>query len=68
MLKKTASGVLATLPCPRTENTLRVSKWLRPCRADFFDLPPVAEVDFVWDIYWLLKRNIPQAPTRKWVA
>jgi len=37
MLKKAASGVLALLPCSRTMSTLRASKWLRPCWADFFD-------------------------------
>jgi len=37
MLKKAASGVLALLPCSRTESTLRVSKWLRPCWTDFFE-------------------------------
>ncbi len=37
MLKKAASGVLAILPCSRTESTLRASKWLRPCWADFFE-------------------------------
>ncbi len=31
MLKKAASGVLALLPCSRTESTLRASKGLRPC-------------------------------------
>ena len=30
MLKKAASGVLALLPCSRTESTLRASKGLRP--------------------------------------
>jgi len=34
MLKKAASGVLALLPCSRTESTLRSSKWLRPCWID----------------------------------
>jgi hypothetical protein len=37
MLKKAASGVLALLPCSRTESTLRASKWLRPCWTDFFE-------------------------------
>ncbi len=37
MLKKSASGVLAILPCSRTERTLRASKWLRPCWTDFFE-------------------------------
>jgi len=37
MLKKAASGVLAFLPCSRTESTLRASKWLRPCWTDFFE-------------------------------
>jgi hypothetical protein len=43
MLKKAASGVLALLPCSRTECTLRASKELRPSlrvaqdRTDFFD-------------------------------
>ena len=37
MMKKSASGVLALLPCSRTESTLRASKWLRPCWTDFFD-------------------------------
>jgi hypothetical protein len=36
-LKKAASGVLAFLPCSRTESTLRASKWLRPCWTDFFE-------------------------------
>jgi hypothetical protein len=31
MLKKAASGVLAFLPCSRTESTFRASKRLRPC-------------------------------------
>jgi len=31
MLKKAASGVLALVPCSRTESTLRASKWLWPC-------------------------------------
>ncbi len=34
MLKKAASGVLALLPCSRTESTLRASKGLRPCWID----------------------------------
>jgi len=34
MLKKAASGVLALLPCSRTERTLRASKGLRPCWID----------------------------------
>ncbi len=34
MLKKAASGVLAILPCSRTESTLRASKGLRPCWID----------------------------------
>ena len=34
MLKKAASGVLAFLPCSRTESTLRASKRLRPCWTD----------------------------------
>ena len=34
MLKKTASDVLAILPCSRTPSTLRSSKWLRPCWTD----------------------------------
>jgi len=37
MLKKAASGVLAILPCSRTESTLRASKGLRPCWTDFFE-------------------------------
>jgi len=37
MLKKAASGVLAIVPCSRTESTLRAPKWLRPCWADFFE-------------------------------
>ncbi len=37
MLKKAASGVLALLPCSRTESTLRASKGLRPCWTDFFE-------------------------------
>ncbi|MEC4681955.1 MAG: hypothetical protein VST67_14825 [Nitrospirota bacterium] len=37
MLKKAASGVLAIVPCSRTESTLRASKWLRPCGTDFFE-------------------------------
>jgi len=37
MMKKTASGVLVTLPCSRTGSMLRASKWLRPCWVDFFD-------------------------------
>ncbi len=37
MLQKAASGVLAILPCSRTESTLRASKWLRPCWTDFFE-------------------------------
>jgi len=37
MLKKAASGVLALLPCSRTESTLRASKGLRSCWADFFE-------------------------------
>ncbi len=52
MLKKAASGVLASLPCSRTVSTLRASNWLRPFpwkraswrpwvwagdKADFFD-------------------------------
>ena len=31
MLKKAASGVLASLPCSRTVSTLRAPNWLRPC-------------------------------------
>ena len=31
MLKKAASGVLALLPCSRTQCTLRAPKGLRPC-------------------------------------
>ena len=38
MLKKTASGVLAMLPCSRTVSTLRASKWLRPCWTAFFGI------------------------------
>jgi hypothetical protein len=30
MLKKAASGVLAFLPCSRTESALHAPKWLRP--------------------------------------
>ena len=37
MLKKAASGVLALLPCSRTESTLRAPKELRPCWTDFFE-------------------------------
>jgi hypothetical protein len=37
MLKKATSGVLALLPCSRTGCTLRASKGLRPCWADFFE-------------------------------
>ncbi len=37
MLKKAASGVLASLPCARTMSTLRASNRLRPCWTDFFD-------------------------------
>jgi hypothetical protein len=37
MLKKAASGVLAILPCSRTERTLRAPKGLRPCWTDFFE-------------------------------
>ncbi len=37
MLKKVASGVLASLPCSRTRCTLRASNWLRPCWTDFFE-------------------------------
>jgi len=37
MLKKAASGVLAIVPCSRTESTLRAPKWLRPCWTDFFE-------------------------------
>ena len=37
MLKKAASGVLAFLPCSRTESTLRSSIRLRPCWTDFFE-------------------------------
>ncbi|MEC4681100.1 MAG: hypothetical protein VST67_10435, partial [Nitrospirota bacterium] len=37
MLKKAASGVLAIVPCSRTESTLRASKWLRPCWTDCFE-------------------------------
>jgi hypothetical protein len=37
MLKKAASGVLALLPCSRTESTLRASKWRRPYWTDFFE-------------------------------
>ncbi|GEM_PF-5989580 len=37
MLKKAASGVLAVLPCSRTQRTLRASKRLRPCWTDFFE-------------------------------
>ncbi len=37
MLKKAASGVLALLPCSRTESTLRTSKGLRPCWTNFFE-------------------------------
>ena len=37
MLKKAASGVLALLPCSRTESTLRASKGLRPCWTNFFE-------------------------------
>ncbi|MEC4674348.1 MAG: glycine betaine ABC transporter substrate-binding protein, partial [Nitrospirota bacterium] len=37
MLKKAASGVLASLPCSRTGSTLRAPKWLWPCWTDFFD-------------------------------
>ncbi len=37
MLKKAASGVLALLPCSRTESTLRASKGLRPCWTIFFE-------------------------------
>jgi hypothetical protein len=37
MLTKAASGVLALLPCSRTESTLRASKGLRPCWTDFFE-------------------------------
>jgi len=36
MLGKTASSILAMLPCSRTPCTLRTSKWLRPCWTDFF--------------------------------
>jgi hypothetical protein len=39
MLKKSAIGVLATLPCSRTGNTLRASMWLRPCWTEFFEHP-----------------------------
>jgi len=37
MLKKAASGVLALLPCSRTNCTLRASKRLRPCWTNFFE-------------------------------
>jgi len=37
MLKKATSGVLALVPCSRTESTLRASQVLRPCWADFFE-------------------------------
>jgi len=37
MLKKAASGVLALLPCSRTESTLRASKGLRPCWTFYFE-------------------------------
>jgi len=37
MLKKAASGVLAIVPCSRTESTLRAPKGLRPCWTDFFE-------------------------------
>jgi hypothetical protein len=40
MLKKAASGVLALLPCSRTESTLRAPKGLRPCWTDFFEHSP----------------------------
>jgi len=61
MLKKAASGVLAILPCSRTESTLRASKGLRPCwidpserlRACFFEHSlqlddGLAPLDHVW--------------------
>ncbi|WP_447970749.1 hypothetical protein [Nitrospira sp. M1] len=37
LLKKSASGVLAILPCSRITSTLRASKWLWPCWTDFFE-------------------------------
>ena len=40
MLKKAASGVLAIVPCSRTESTLRASQELRPLWTDFFEQIP----------------------------
>ena len=37
MLKKAASGVLAIVPCSRTESTLRAPKWLRPCWSNLLE-------------------------------
>ena len=64
ILKKAASSVLATLPYSHTGSTLRASNSLRPCWTDFLrSFPFVADVDFVWGLYELLIKNIPQAHT-----
>jgi len=61
MLKKAASGVLALLPCSRTESTLRASKGLRPCWTDFFEqFPPIDDAWLLWSFYWLWEGDIQQ--------
>ena len=37
LLKKSASGVLASFPCSRIASTLRAQNWLRPCWTNFFE-------------------------------
>jgi hypothetical protein len=60
MLKKAANGVLAILPCSRTEGTLRSSKGLRPCWTDFFEHSRLPLISIPFDVPYL--RNIQQVP------
>ena len=61
MLKKAASGVLASLPCSRTGSTLRAPNWLRPCWTDFFDHSRRLLISVSFGVFMGHVRNIQQA-------
>ena len=55
LLKKGASGVLASFPCSRIASTLRAQTWLRPCWTDIFEQTLAFEGQKVVREMWLLK-------------
>jgi len=51
LLKKVASGVLASFPCSRTGSTLCAQNWLRPGWTSFFERPEASDIQRAWGQY-----------------